>query len=207
MKELVEHLVRNHWDEIVAKSILNCHCKGVHSIMLLEHPEKTIRLFVADADHQLGANVPESYSDNNMTVAFHPHHCNLTLHCIKGSFYNWVVEESEVGPYYKKFQYHSQIKECGIRFERLGSCALKKISDKWVEEGGSVFMPAKTIHTVACIPGKISAWLVYEGKEDKDYVPYCYSNYDVNNGDFSELYKTPTSADVEQILRMAGLTN
>lgn len=80
MKELIKHLVNNHLDTIVEKSFLNCHVMGLHSIMLLESPEKTIRLFVSDGNSKLRKNTEENILKGKQTLAFHPHHCNITLH-------------------------------------------------------------------------------------------------------------------------------
>lgn len=171
MKELVRHLWRSHKDEITAKSILNCHCRGVHSIMLIEKPEQTIRLYVADWPNDLYKNY--SFRDE-MSVAFHAHHCDLTIHVLKGELRNRVAKESEQGTILSKFIYHSKIKDDDIKFEKIGDVSVSVIKDLDLLPYQSVFMPADTIHTVASPIGIITAWFVYEGKEDPNYKPYCF---------------------------------
>jgi hypothetical protein len=46
---------------------------------------------------------------------------------------------------------------------------------------------------------------VYEGKEDPNYIPYCWTNTDLLNQDHSKLYQKPTQADVLMLLNEAGL--
>lgn len=96
MKALIKHLWKTHQEEIVAKSFLHCHVRNVHSIMFMDTPEKTIRLYIADLRNELFYNYPDNYKMKQMTTAFHPHHCDLTLHCVKGSLTSWAVKESTV---------------------------------------------------------------------------------------------------------------
>lgn len=146
MKELVEHLWRSNKEEITEKSILNCHCAGVHSIMLIEKPEQTIRLYVADWPNDLWKNYN---SHTPMSVAFHAHHCDITIHVIKGQLRNKIMEEDEYGIPLKRFLYHSKIKESEIKFEEVGSVRLATATFYDLNPGQSIFMPADTIHTVA----------------------------------------------------------
>src|SRR6478752_10393471 len=98
MKHLISHLIKNYLEEIVNKSLLHCHCKGLHSIMLLESPGKTIRLFISTPQSEMYKNLPETFNyekatgeslfhSKKMSIAFHPHHCNVTLHVINGCIF------------------------------------------------------------------------------------------------------------------------
>lgn len=184
MKELIRHLVRVNIEEIVSKSLFNCHAMGVHSIMLLESPGKTIRVFIATKDHQLNKNLSASQGEyyNRMSVGFHPHHCDITLHCVYGEIQNWIVtEHSFYGDNYlvrNKYKYHSKITDNEMSFELIGEKMLSTVSDNRIQTGESVFMKAHEIHTVGVEKGKEAAWFVYEGKEDANYQPFCYSNAD-----------------------------
>lgn len=54
MKHLVRHAIKNDLDGIVARSLRNCHTKGLNSIVLLRDGKKSaVRLFVAHRDHDL----------------------------------------------------------------------------------------------------------------------------------------------------------
>lgn len=205
IKPLIKHLLFNNFDEIKSRSLLNCHCLGLHSIMLLESPGKTIRLYISVPDNDMHLNLPENFYNNNMSLSFHAHHCNLTLHCIKGRFLNWQVKEATKGIEVTKYKYHSKIKEGQLTFEEIGKSYLTDNSYTWINEGESIHMEAKDMHTVGCEKGVISAWLVYEGIEDKNYESFCFSNTDVNKQDFSNLYKKPTYNEIIGLLELVDL--
>jgi hypothetical protein len=207
MKALIFHLLQNHLDEIVQKSYLNCHVKGLHSIMLLDCPEKTIRLYVATKEHELYKNFPEYFRREGLSVAFHPHHCSLTLEVIKGNILNWIVREDlEDGKWaIDKWFYQSAIKEGKARFNHLGVTVLKNVEYEFLGEGSSSFMSANVVHTVGVGEGEEAAWLVYEGKEDVNYQPYAYSNTDLSKENFDGLYQKPTKAEVLEILKEVDL--
>ncbi len=152
-------------------------------------------------------NFPEYYSDNSMSVAFHPHHCNLTLQCVKGRFLNWELKESSAGIYIQKFKYQSKITKGKLKFKSEGYSYLATTDYRWVNEGDSISMPAHQIHTVACEYDKWSAWLVYEGTEDKNYSSSCWSNSNPNEQVFENLYLKPTKQQIVNLLQEVGLLN
>jgi hypothetical protein len=199
----IENLIKNHLEEITEKSLLNCHVDGLHSIMLLDHPEKTIRLYVAMPGNTLYKNT--RFTTNLMSLSFHPHHCDLTLQVTRGHLTNWNVKESDTGTEFDKYIYHSQITEGRLGFEYVGKSFLETTKRILISEGGQEFLSADTIHTVACSTDRVTAWLVYEGKEDPNYIPYCWTNTDLLNQDHSKLYQKPTQADVLMLLNEAGL--
>lgn len=204
MKELVKHLIDNHLDEIVEKSILNCHTIGLHSVMLLESPEKTIRLYITDKNHNLYYNFPDR-AKYGMSIGFHPHHCNLTLLTHKGSIFNWEVAVAKVGLPVTKYAYKSQITEDEMSFSPIQVVKMHSKNQDWIAEGYSIYMKANAIHTVAVMKGQIAAWFVFEGKEDKDYAPFCYTNSDPNIEIPNDLYKKPTKVEVINLLKSVEL--
>lgn len=203
MKTLVTHLVKHHLKEITKRSLINCHCYGLHSVMLLECPEKTIRLYIADRNNELWKNYRSG--PDKMSIGFHPHHCALTLHCVKGELFNWEVEESADGFAVDKYKYQSQITDGEMGFALIGASKLRTSAQTYIAEGQSISMPASAIHTVACLKGEITAWLVYEGGEDLNYESVCYSNADLLNQDKTMLYLKPTEQQVLNLLTIAGL--
>jgi hypothetical protein len=197
MKALIKHLIANNLKEIVEKSLLNCHVMGLHSIMLLDCPEKRIRLYVADVDHEL-------YGNNDltsMTLGFHSHHCNLTLECVKGKFMNLVIEPTVKtdSDLINSYFYESAITNGNMNFTLVGVRNFETVSNKIYHPGESVMMAAREIHTVTCPKGVVCAWLVYEGLEDENYVPLTYSNSDMNVKN-EKLYQKPTLHQVLQLL-------
>lgn len=204
MKALVKHLIENNIDEIVSKSLLNCHVRGVHSIMLLECPEKTIRLYISMPDSEMYKNQPCNIK-NGLSVAFHPHHCNLTIECIKGFIWNTLVKEVDIGYSVTKYIYKSKIKEGNMAFLKLKDTNVYFDKCTLLGAGNSISMLANEIHTVGCLKDAICAWFVYEWKEDKDYKPYCYTNVDPNKQVSEDLYIKPTKRQVIELLKKVDL--
>lgn len=203
LKLLIQHLVSENMKEIAAKSLLHCHTKNLHSIMLLESPGKTIRLYVAEEGNELYKNAyPGEYS---MPLAYHPHHCNLTLHVVCGRLDNITVAKAATGRKVKKFLYQSAITEGKGAFIARGVDYIRMKNYQPITQGNSVFMNAGEIHTVATDPDKLTAWLVYEGKEDKKYKPYCWSNHDLTNISMKGLYKKAKESEIKSLLTLSGL--
>lgn len=206
MKQLIKHLWNNNREEIISKSLLNCHVEGVHSIMLSECPGKTIRLYVAQIGNKLNDNFPEKQGTTPMSVGFHPHHCNLTLHCIQGELLNWIITPRSYGPLrLTHFEYQSKITKGELLFKEIGEQDFIGTSAYTLKPGGVAQMKASDIHTVACSSEYLSAWLVYEGKEDPDYKSYCWSNCDPNLIDTSNLYQPCHELEIIGLLEQCNL--
>lgn len=215
MFSFVHHALQNNREEIVDKSLLNCHAENLHSIMLYDAPGYTIRLFVAEPDNNLATNFPTpgdrpvDYGPPSkyQTVAFHPHYCNLTISVIKGKLFNWIVQESndESGFEIEKYIYQSQITTGKMSFSSVGKSRLKTVSTKTLFENESVYMLASEIHTVACLGNQLTAWFIFEGKEDANYQPYSYSMLHPDQQNFDNLYKKASETDVLRILKLVEL--
>lgn len=207
LKPLIRHLLDNHLESIVSQSLLHCHVTGLHSIMLLQSPERTIRMYITDTQHELWRNYPSDFGSHPLSLGFHPHHCNLTLHVIKGTILNWQVTEGMVGFLADKYAWQSPISpsltggfalmERGVKLYTVGLTILKELE--------AIHMMASDIHTVAVRRGEIAAWLVYEGREDPLYGPYTWSNADLESFSTDGLYLKPTQDDVISLLHVAGL--
>jgi hypothetical protein len=126
-----------------------------------------------------------------------------------GRILNWEVETKPKnkleGFRIDKYKFHSKIKEGELKFELLNKEYLKTTNYRFLEEGESIHLDATKIHTVACEKGKVSAWLVYEGKEDNSHESICYSNSNPNTVDTSQLYQKPTIFDIRRLLDICGL--
>lgn len=218
MNKLIKHLVDNNLDKIVEKSFLNCHVEGLHSIMLIESPEQTIRLFVSQSNSKLVKNTEENIFEGRQTLAFHPHHCDITLHVIKGSLTNHIVERvSFDDPLYEsrnlrkhryffanKYHYKSAIKDGSMEFLFSAKHLLKFIDSTLLHEKESLSLKANQIHTVTTFDPGYTAWFVYEGKEARDYMPVCYSTCE-KEPDNSNLYRKATPEKIKFLLEASGL--
>lgn len=207
MKQLVTHLLHGGIDKITEQSILNCHAVGLHSIMLLNSPEQTIRLYVAYPHNELARNNDEDLS--NFSLAFHPHHCDITIQVVKGTIFNWVVQNTDnpnSGFEMDCYKYNSEITNGKIGFKKASqNNIINSVRKEYISAGESVYMNASELHTVGASDKHLSAWFVFEGKEDKFYNNIAYSNADLENFDSSELYKKPTKFQVMDMLSDCGL--
>lgn len=203
MKELVNHLVRQNLPQIAKQSLLDCHVRGMHSIMFLDTPEQRVRLFVATRYHELHLNTSRTLG----SLAAHPHHCDITLHCIKGDLFNYTYEPHQDGKY-KPFRYVS-----GILNEQAGFIrtpeeeSVEFVGSACVRENNALVLPAKSIHSVHANKGEVTAWFVYEGKEDPSYTSLSYSDKPLQNTVFGDLYGKMTEQNVIELLQLAGLYN
>jgi len=212
MKALIQHLLANNINEIMAKSLLDCHVKGVHSIMLLESPGKTIRLYIATEEHELWRNTILNALLGYSSVGYHAHHCALTLHCIYGDILNSIITEKGVDKEtpltLNRWNYKSPVTNAKGYFELPADmpCDHFKVSNQqWINEKGYLYLKASDIHTVYVRKKEKAAWLVYEGREDPLYKPYCWSNSDLSAPISKKLYRKPSIPEVMKLLRSVSL--
>ena len=205
---LVDHLLKCNLKQILDRSLMHCHSRNLHSIMLLECPEKTIRMFVAEADHEMYRNCP--WNKENQSLGFHPHHCDLTLSCVRGNIYNWVVEEqsSNNTPKFRvldidEYRYNSQITAGKIGFNKIGRSKLESHSFNKIVTDAPVHMEAKKIHTVYVPAGETAAWFALEGLEDPNYKNSCWSYANLEEENFDHLYKPMDEENLRRILSIA----
>lgn len=203
MKSLIKHLLKENLKEIVNNSLLNCHCIGLHSILFTNK----IRLFIADVNHELWKN---DKFFNDLSVAIHPHHCNITLECVYGMVRNYTFNigfiDSEIIVLVDKWQYCSKITDGAIGFSNIGRDWIREtpvINN--INRGNSLYLSSNDFHTVWVQKGQKCAWFVYEGEENPDYSSICYSNTDLNKFDSSQLYQKATKSEIIRLLKLVNL--
>lgn len=199
MKGLLNHLLRQNWETILKKSLKNCHVRGLHSIMLIDSPGQTVRLYIAGRDHEMAG-------DN---LALHPHHCNLTLEVVRGKINNIIYRTGRGDGYTRgKWLYQSQITTGKMGFTLIDAAdrSLCLDSSKHLRHGDVIGMNASTIHTVKVDEGQVAAWFVYEGMEDTNYEPYCWANKDLSKFDTTGLYqKFQSMEEIRDLLQMISI--
>lgn len=197
---------RTQLDTIAGKSLMDCHVKGLDSVMLDDTPGKRIRAYITRTDHEMwknncGVNISRA-KDHAMSLAFHPHHCHLTLTPIFGDTWNTLL--TPVHDHVKnirrlhEYKYVSQITEGAGGFRGTG--ILRKFHVKWDSPlRESTYMDAKEIHTIFSQKDCTSAWFVHEHAEDPEYAGLNYSNFDLESWSAAELYK-PMGVEYLQFL-------
>jgi hypothetical protein len=115
MRNIFDFYLQHNLPTILQKSLINCHARGVDSILLDDTPGRRTRVFVARNTHELWKNIPfgidlnlkagsdfipdswneeADYAENKdsnkpqLSVAIHPHHCDIELRIIKGMIVN-----------------------------------------------------------------------------------------------------------------------
>lgn len=200
---LIRHLWRQSPERIAAASYLDCHVVGLHSVMLIDKPGSTVRMFVATPDHALWLNDGHL----QMTLGLHSHHCDLVLHGLRGSFTNIIAMaadcETSRARFFSAYRYHSAILGTAGRFEALDTTSWFRLFPRVLTKGESVVMRADDIHTVGVEQGKSAAWFVYEGKDDPNYKPVTYSNRDLTRVSFDGMYRRPTVEQTKALIETA----
>ena len=168
MNAFINHFLQNNKEEVLKNSIIHCHLKNVHSVMLLNSPGRMIRMFIVEPGNDLWMNEPGIIAEKQ-SVAYHSHHCDLTLQCIYGEFTNRKLTEGnqESIPSYK---FRSKIKTGKGAFEKVGQKRIGFTLDETLHTGESILLKAKDIHTIYTPRDEWAAWLVFEGKEDENPV-------------------------------------
>lgn len=170
---------------IAGKSLINCHVEGVDSILFDDTPGRRVRVFVANKGHQLWRNSLSNPSD--FSVALHPHHCSVLLVPIFGDIYNIMATPGFDGEAFNVWAYQSQIMTGAGRFTNTGMTRSLRLSSERLHSQRE--MAASEIHSVFVPREQAAAWFVYEGADDPAYMPLAYSNAELGELDFSNLYQ------------------
>ncbi len=213
MNPVVRHFWKNNREQVLSSSFLDCHVKGLHSIMLLNEPSKIVRLFVCTDDHMMWKNDLRGDRDgfrDPLSLGVHAHHCDLTLEAVRGCFYN--ITADPYGPAtLEAFKYQSAILDGKCGFEKLNQHANFTLDWDCYDanlkgDRKDVTMPARQLHTVHVTRGEPAAWLVYEGAEDPDYKPITYSNWDLAGSQSDPgFYQKATAVEIQDLLESVDL--
>lgn len=174
LKSFLQHHLDRALDGQVRNVLMDCHVKGVCSMVLHDEPGNRVRMFFASKDHNLAAN--SLLNSQPMTIAAHPHHSDVTFVGIFGSTYNHIVR---MVPHaygtHTKCIYHSGV---------VGRGCLEPTDEKFLLQwerttefcSAGESLRAAEVHTLSVDAGKDSAWLVLEGRPDPGYRSVCYTN-------------------------------
>jgi hypothetical protein len=178
MIPLIKHALEFNQEEMVANTIFNCHVKGLHSIMLSKSDGRTMRMYIAERNHELYKNSAATWYLGNMTLGFHPHEYALTLVGLLGVVTNWRVELNKypVGFKANRFHYSSKLRGEEPGFERMGEAHLLTEGLDILRKDDVTHMRPEQLHTVYVDKGQVGAWLILEHGRDEGYDSILYSN-------------------------------
>lgn len=181
LKTFLEHHAERALNGERYNALKNCHVEGLSSVMLHDEPGNRIRMFHATTAHRLHktANGPLQ------ALALHPHHCDLRFQNVFGNAYNerWHVFEKPTGEFIE-MDYVSGITSGGKgALTPTGRRAEGFVSVR-EQMARNPVMRAAELHTITLGANEEAAWLVFEGCEDPNYKPKCWtrnSEPDMNN--------------------------
>lgn len=202
MIAFINHIVKTDLERLVSRSSLNYPCKGLHVFQLNEFPERAITLYVCEPDNDMFLNHPDNPVEK-MTVAFHSHTTDITIHCVEGTILNRVVQESNEGFECTKFLYELMPSGANV-FTNQGTVKFTE-SCQTIGAGQFVFMTGQQIHTVACNYGELAAWIVYDGKCNPDYKSYLYGVTNPVDKGYLNPIQRPDKSKVISILKSAKI--
>jgi hypothetical protein len=202
-------------------SCLNCHVRGMHSIVLSKRANGSLfRLYVAEPQSDLHLNYGEVLRSfipvPTYRLGVHAHHCELSLRVIKGEALHWIYEPTQapkltagvdiLGAY----QYNSKLRgeQPGFTYVRNArlQCVDFRILKASAANRACIDLPAEAMHTMAIdYQQNYVAWLVEEGAEDHEYEPLTYSLIDLEKFDFTGLYQKASFEDYVALLEKAQL--
>ena len=193
--------MKYNFELISEKSLLNCHCKGVHSFVLDEKNGMLTRMYITMPDHELWLTDLKLEERSPKSISFHPHRRDIIVNVIKGNLYNAYIKISKDGDgeNIKSWNYISKIDGEG-KFERGVEHVYKNLEIQCLQEGSIEYIKAEKIHTVWVKKGETVAWLIKEKEENKKYNGLCYSNANLEEFVWEGLYIKPTALETEKIL-------
>lgn len=217
-KALIKHLWTQNREQILLNAVRNCHAVGLNSIVLLNEPGRLIRLFVAHEGHTLHHNLdPQQNPSINggaktaMSIAYHPHHCDIILEVVRGWIVNRWLDHAVTDPKIPRnlttWRYRSHLRGEKPGFEKLGP-VYGRAEGHWrmLHVRDTLELKASDVHTVGAAANYCPAWLVYEGAEDLDYDPLCYSNADLStwtgDGMYIKMSPAEIEADIEPLIQL-----
>ena len=193
MNAFLNQFIQYHYHRIldgqVTTVLKHCHVYGMWSIVLHDGKQNRIRIFFADNDHKLHLNTQDFR--NPMSLAIHPHHCNVVLYPLFGDIHNITFIESHSKHFpdeikLLKLQYNSAILNASPSITVVGEQSLFYDRNSDYKMYGPINMYAKELHTIYIPKTHTAAWIVFEGKEDDTYENVMYSNNP--NFNFNEHY-------------------
>lgn len=216
MQTFLDQFLQYHYHRILDGRITNvlkhCHVHGMWSIVLHDEKENRIRIFFADVNHKLHLNSKQFIDP--MSLAIHPHHCNVVLYPLFGNIHNITFTESQC-KYFPdeinllKLKYNSAILNSNPSIEIVGNKSLYYDKSTHYRMYGPINMYAKELHTIYIPETYAAAWIVFEGKEDDSYENVMYSNnpkFDFNEH-YSKNFSQTELIDVFQYIMKRSLTD
>lgn len=169
----LKHFYPNRWELMLESSYIDCHAKGVHSVVFDKDPATgcLFRMYFVTGDHELYLNHKnQCLIPNQLSVGIHNHRQGLLLRAISGFVTNIVFEKVLQGAacnakttYLNDYVFDSKIKGgTGEFLKRTDAVPLVFKSEQEYSNGDYVFMGPSVLHTVYVQKHETAAWIIQE---------------------------------------------
>jgi len=193
---------------ILSKSLVNCHCKGMDSLLIKEGPGM-VRMFIARPEHELWRNNPGTFGVT-FSIALHRHRTDVTLMPVLGELYNVEAAMGQSDPLVstvpmQSFSYASPILE---KDGRGGFAPLDRAYLPLRLRARRLLEPTHlaALHSVYVPKGKPAAWFIFEGEPNREYNSIVYSNdFSLDKLDLSQYDQPMTSDRLREDLELIGV--
>ena len=208
-------------DEVVRRSVKNCHAKGVDSLLLWADGDKELRVFIAPrGQHTLESNNLAGFRYTlPMSVGLHNHRFKVTLVPLDGCVYNIMAArphtldklvdvtsglyEDRTPPqcyYLGGWRWDPALLGGTGRFVRTERLTSAVYVDRPRQLRTALRLPSDLLHTVCVDQYASAAWAVVSNGENKHHSKVCYTNDDLSLWSSSGYYIPMSRADVEHAL-------
>lgn len=195
---------------ILSKSLVNCHCKGMDSLLIKEGPGM-VRMFIARPDHELWLNNPGGVG-NSFSIALHRHRTDVTLMPVLGEIYNVETSTANSDPLVstvlmRSFSYVSPIlQEDGKGGFAPVDRAYLPLRLRARRLLAPTYLAAQALHSVYVPKNQTAAWFIFEGEPNTEYNPIVYSNNPLlTELDLSQYDQPMTSGRLREDLELIGV--
>jgi hypothetical protein len=195
---------------LMEKSLLNCHTKGLHSIILNQRRDGLLtRMFVTTEDHDLWKNHCGMMTKewHPLSVAIHPHHVDIEIYPIWGLLWNVefkVKKNKGANPndcLLDAFKWQSEILSGRGGFKWSGEKILQLQEHRSMMWRRKYTMKSNDLHTVYVTRGQVAAWIIQEYPATSGYDGITYSNVDLTKWTSEGLYQKPTKEQIIDIFK------
>lgn len=199
------HAFNENRQEMLDNSYLDCHVKGLHSIMLYNTPGKVIRMYVTSREHNLWQHTTVGCMQIPNNLAFHPHRYNLTLMCVAGKISHITLKNGKGGYNLPMYRYSSALADGSCGFVNTETMRPFTPEYRWLLPGRHISLHATCVHSLLVPQGTVAAWMIMEGAENPEYEPVAFTTMPLEEFKPEGFYRKMTEKDMAEILESIGV--
>lgn len=182
------------------KSLLHCHLKNLHSIILgHDNDGNVVRLFIADEGHTLNKNNIGYINMCMQQLTMHDHNSDITIYPVSGRVHNISLTKGGkfVCTNLKGYQYVSNIRTGKGQFIDKQINRVVGLKNQIIRE--PLFIPHDELHTVY-VDTPTASWIVAEGKPLDKQNQIAWSTNDLSTWTDDGLYIPMSDSKRKELL-------